>query len=59
MPIAAPFYMWLGIVSLLGISQFWSLAADLHRREAGERLFGVIAVGGSAGAIVGAQAGAP
>jgi ATP:ADP antiporter, AAA family len=55
-PIAVPFYMWLGMVSLLGISQFWSLAADLHSREAGERLFGVIAVGGSAGAIVGAQA---
>jgi ATP:ADP antiporter, AAA family len=55
-PIAVPFYMWLGIVSLLGISQFWSLAADLHSREAGERLFGVIAIGGSAGAIVGAQA---
>jgi AAA family ATP:ADP antiporter len=54
-PIAAPFYMWLGIVSLLGIAQFWSLAADLHSRESGERLFGVIAVGGSAGAIVGAQ----
>jgi ATP:ADP antiporter, AAA family len=54
-PIAAPFYMWLGIVSLLGVAQFWSLAADLHSRHAGERLFGVIAIGGSAGAIVGAQ----
>jgi ATP:ADP antiporter, AAA family len=54
-PIAAPFYMWLGIVSLLGVAQFWSLAADLHTRTAGERLFGIIAVGGSAGAIVGAQ----
>ena len=47
--------MWLGIVSLLGVAQFWSLAADLHSRHAGERLFGVIAIGGSAGAIVGAQ----
>jgi AAA family ATP:ADP antiporter len=55
-PIAVPFYMWLGMVSLLGIAQFWSLAADLHSREAGERLFGVIAIGGSLGAIVGAQA---
>jgi AAA family ATP:ADP antiporter len=54
-PIAAPFYMWLGIVSLLSVAQFWSLAADLHTREAGERLFGVIAIGGSAGAIAGAQ----
>jgi AAA family ATP:ADP antiporter len=47
-PIAAPFYMWLGIVSLLGIAQFWSLAVDLYSREDGERLFGVIAIGGSA-----------
>jgi AAA family ATP:ADP antiporter len=54
-PIAAPFYMWLGIVSLLGVAQFWSLAVDLYNQEAGERLFGVIAIGGSAGAIVGAQ----
>jgi AAA family ATP:ADP antiporter len=54
-PIAGPFYMWLGIVSLLGVAQFWSLAVDLYDREAGERLFGVIAIGGSAGAIVGAQ----
>src|SRR4029077_2755295 len=50
-----PFYMWLGIVSLLGVAQFWSLAVDLYSREAGERLFGVIAIGGSTGAIVGAQ----
>ena len=55
LPIAVPFYMWLGIVSLLGVAQFWSLAVDLYSREAGERLFGVIAIGGSAGAIVGAQ----
>jgi AAA family ATP:ADP antiporter len=54
-PIAAPFYMWLGIVSLLGIAQFWSLAVDLYSREAGERLFGVIAIGGAAGAIAGSQ----
>jgi AAA family ATP:ADP antiporter len=54
-PIAAPFYMWLGIVSLLGVAQFWSLAVDLYNREAGERLFGVIAIGGAGGAIVGAQ----
>jgi AAA family ATP:ADP antiporter len=54
-PIAAPFYMWLGIIGLLGVAQFWSLAADLYDREAGERLFGVIAIGGSAGSILGAQ----
>ena len=30
-PIAGPFYMWLGIVSLLGVAQFWSLAVDLYK----------------------------
>jgi AAA family ATP:ADP antiporter len=54
-PIAAAFYIWLGIVSLLSIAQFWSLANDLYSREVGERLFGVIAIGGSVGAIVGSQ----
>jgi ATP:ADP antiporter, AAA family len=54
-PIAAAFYIWLGIVSLLSVAQFWSLANDLYSRQTGERLFGVIAIGGSLGAMVGAQ----
>ena len=43
------------MMSLLLVAQFWSLANDLYERRAGERLFGVIAVGGSLGAIGGAQ----
>jgi ATP:ADP antiporter, AAA family len=55
LPIGVPFFMWLGMMSLLLVAQFWSLANDLYERLAGERLFGVIAIGGSVGAIAGAQ----
>lgn len=54
--IGVAFYLWLGIVGLLSVAQFWSFAVDIHTRAEGERLFGIIAIGGSAGAIVGAQA---
>jgi ATP:ADP antiporter, AAA family len=55
LPIGVPFYIWLGIAGLFSVAQFWSLANDLHERREGERLFGTIAVGGSLGAIAGAQ----
>jgi AAA family ATP:ADP antiporter len=54
-PIGIVFYLWLGIVGLLAVAQFWSYANDIHTRAEGERLFAIVAIGGSAGAIVGAQ----
>lgn len=52
-PVGLVFYVWLGIVSLLLVAQFWSYANDTHTEEQGKRLFPVIAVGGSLGAIIG------
>jgi AAA family ATP:ADP antiporter len=49
------FFVWLGIFSTLSIAQFWSLANDLLSEAEGERLFPLIAVGGTLGAIAGAQ----
>ena len=49
------FYIWVGIFSLASIAQFWSYANDLYVREAGERLFALIAVGATAGGPVGAK----
>jgi ATP:ADP antiporter, AAA family len=49
------FYIWVGIFSLATIAQFWSYANDLYVREAGERLFAIIAVGATAGGPVGAK----
>ena len=47
------FYVWLSVFNLFVVSVFWSVCADLARPEQGRRLFGPIAIGGSAGAILG------
>ncbi len=48
------FYIFVGIFNLSIIAQFWSYANDLYRRDVGERVFGVIAIGATLGAPVGA-----
>ena len=53
-PIGLALYLWLGIFNVLVISNFWSFANDVYTPEQGKRLFGVIGLGGSAGAILGA-----
>jgi AAA family ATP:ADP antiporter len=52
-PVGLPFLIWLGLVSVFLIAQFWSYANDIYSEAQGKRLFAVIAIGGSAGAIVG------
>jgi AAA family ATP:ADP antiporter len=52
--IGIAFYLWVGVFNVLVISNFWSFAADVFTQDQGKRLFGVIGLGGSAGAIVGA-----
>lgn len=53
LPIGLVFFVWLGLVSLFLVGQFWSYANDLYSEDDGKRLFGIIAIGGSAGAILG------
>ena len=52
-PIAIPFYLWVGVFNIFIVAQFWSFANDLYSQEQGHRLFGIVAFGGSLGAIVG------
>lgn len=47
------FYLWVSLFSLFHVSVFWSFMADLFTQPQSKRLFGFIAVGASAGAIVG------
>jgi AAA family ATP:ADP antiporter len=54
-PIGFAFFVWLGIFSTMSIAQFWSLANDLFTEAEGERLFPLVAIGGTLGAIAGAQ----
>jgi ATP:ADP antiporter, AAA family len=53
--IGIPFYLWLGIFNMMVVSNFWAFANDLYTPEQGKRLFPMIGLGGSIGAIVGAQ----
>ncbi|MBX3158502.1 MAG: MFS transporter [Deltaproteobacteria bacterium] len=54
-PVGLAFFVWLGISSLFVVAQFWSYANDIYTEEQGKRLFGIIAIGASLGAIVGPQ----
>ncbi|WP_455203092.1 NTP/NDP exchange transporter [Kaarinaea lacus] len=47
------FFVWLSVFNLFVVSVFWSFMADLFNHEQAKRLFACIAVGGSAGAILG------
>lgn len=47
------FFLFLGIFSLSAIAQFWSLANDLYTPEQGKRLFAILGIGASLGAVVG------
>jgi len=51
--VAAAYFTWFSVSNLFIISVFWSLMADLFSAERATRLFGVIAAGGSIGAILG------
>jgi AAA family ATP:ADP antiporter len=50
------FYIWLSVFNLFVVSVFWGVLADLFGPERAKRLFGIAAVGGTLGAIVGASA---
>ena len=47
------FFIWLSVFNLFAVSLFWSLMTDIFSTEEAKRLFGIIAVGGSLGAILG------
>src|SRR5262249_39802728 len=51
--VARVFFVWLSVFNLFVVSIFWSVMADHFKSEQGRRLFGFIAAGGSAGALLG------
>lgn len=48
------FFIWTSIFNLFVVSVFWSLVADVFEPGQGKRLFGIVAVGGTVGAMLGA-----
>ena len=52
--VGVPFFLWIGIFSLMVIAQFWAYANDIYTPAEGKRLFALIAFGASSGAVFGA-----
>ena len=47
------YFVFVGIYGVMVIAQFWSFAADSYNVKSGQRLFPVIMIGASAGALAG------
>jgi len=53
--VAAAFYIWVAIFSVLVVTLFWLVANDLYRPREAKRLFGFIGSGGILGGITGSS----
>jgi AAA family ATP:ADP antiporter len=47
------FLLWMGVFNMMIVAQFWSFAADVYTEEQGKRIFPLVAVGASLGAMAG------
>lgn len=54
-PVGVPFFLWVGVFSVTVIAQFWSFASDVYTPEQGKRLFAILGIGSSLGAVLGAR----
>jgi AAA family ATP:ADP antiporter len=52
--IGVAFYLWVGVFNNTAIAQFWGFANDIYTPEQGQRLFAVLGIGSSVGAVAGA-----
>jgi AAA family ATP:ADP antiporter len=52
-PVARVFFVWVSIFNLFAVSVFWGFMADIWSQAQGKRLFGLVGVGGTVGAITG------
>ena len=54
-PIAFPFFIWVGIYGVMAVAQMWAYAADSFNVRSGQRLFVVIMLGANMGALAGSK----
>jgi len=52
--VGVAFYIWIGVFNNVAIAQFWAFANDLYTNERGKRLFPLVGIGASLGALIGA-----
>ncbi len=48
------FFVWVSVFNLFAVSVFWGFMVDLFTHVQGKRLFGIIGLGGTLGAVAGA-----
>jgi AAA family ATP:ADP antiporter len=53
-PLGVPFFLWVGLFNVMLVAQFWAFANDVYTEEQGKRLFAIVGIGSSLGAIFGA-----
>jgi AAA family ATP:ADP antiporter len=53
LPLALGFYLWIAVFNMMIVAQFWAFANDLYSDEAGVRLFPLLGLGASLGAVAG------
>lgn len=51
---AVPYFIWVGIFNVFTVAQLWAFATDLYTETQGKRLFPMLGVGASMGAVGGA-----
>jgi AAA family ATP:ADP antiporter len=47
------FYLWIGVFNMMIVAQFWAFSNDIYSEEAGHRLFPLLGLGASVGAVGG------
>jgi AAA family ATP:ADP antiporter len=47
------FFLWVGVFNMMIIAQFWSFSADIYGPEQGKRLFAILGIGSTVGAVAG------
>src|SRR6202021_1725528 len=58
-PLGIPFFLWVGVFNTVTVAQFWSFAAETYTEEQGKRLFPIVGIGSSIGAVGGATIAGP
>ncbi|MGO8994080.1 MAG: NTP/NDP exchange transporter [Polyangiaceae bacterium] len=57
--LGVPFFLWVGVFNTVTVAQFWSFAAETYTDEQGKRLFPIVGIGSSIGAVGGATLAGP
>ena len=51
------FFLWVGIFNMMVVAQFWAFGNDVYTEEQGKRLFPMLGIGASMGAVLGTGVG--